>query len=151
MDLPYRRLAVPVELLRTWKSDAEALARLRIENLPNELTGASEFLDVRGTRRRQVVNLSFVGVTDVDKTSVSDVVKAKDEVEIRYFDLIEKALETLQARNRDPDVGAARSSVYAATKGSVPFHVQDPCRPNCSTAGSGSTLSGGSGRNPALR
>lgn len=118
--------AFPVELLRTWKSHAEALARVRIENLPIELIGTSEFLDVRGSIRRQVVNLRFIGVTDVDRKSVSDVAKAKDDVEIRYSDSIEKALETLQARDKDPDVHMAqnprRSEVEPDRRGEIAAH-----------------------------
>jgi len=118
--------AFPVELLHTWKSHAEALARLRIENFSSELTGTSEFLDVRGTKRRGVVNLRFVGVTDVDKRSVSDVVNAKDEVEIRYSDMIEKALRTLQVRDRDPDAHMAqhprRNEVEPGKRGEIAAH-----------------------------
>ncbi|PZM12909.1 hypothetical protein CPY51_15315 [Rhizobium tubonense] len=95
--------------MRSWKSDAEALARLNLLDGPRELTGVREYLDARVTEAQPTGYIRFIGVADVDKRSVSEAIEASDEVDIRYSDSIEKALVQLQWRDKDPDAHMAQN------------------------------------------
>jgi len=99
--------AFPVELLREWKSRAEASARHALIHPNEEALEAGGYLELRRHEGRQRTSLRFMGVAEVDEKSAIEVVEALERTDIVYSDPIEEKLRKLQLRDKDPDAHAA--------------------------------------------